>query len=82
METSLIKVLVVDDDPALRQLLADYLNRLLADFPLLLLGSYPEFSNPEYKVKVTFESRDRGYLEGALTEFLRRLPADALVRVT
>src|SRR5881628_1297018 len=62
--------------------LADYLNRLLADFPLLLLGSYPEFSNPEYKVKVTLESRDRGYLDGALTEFLRRLPADALVKVT
>ncbi len=27
MENTLIKVLVVDDDPALRQLLADYLNR-------------------------------------------------------
>jgi len=62
--------------------LADYLNRLLADFPLLLLGSYPELSNPEYKVKVTLESRDRGYLDGALTEFLRRLPAEALVKVT
>jgi hypothetical protein len=33
-------------------------------------------------VKVTLESRDRRYLEGALSEFLRRLPADALVRVT
>jgi len=62
--------------------LADYLNRLLADYPLLLLGSYPEFSNPEYKVKVTLESRDQGYLEGALTEFLKSLPADALVKVT
>jgi len=62
--------------------LADYLNGLLVDFPKLLLGSYPELSNPEYKVKVTLESRDRGYLEGALAEFLRRLPADALVRVT
>ena len=37
--------------------LADYLNRLLGDFPLLQLGSYPEFSNPEYKVKVTLESQ-------------------------
>ena len=62
--------------------LADHLNRLLADFPSLLLGSYPEFSNPEYKVKVTLESRDAGYLESALAEFLRRLPEDALVRVT
>ena len=62
--------------------LADYLNRLLVDFPLLQLGSYPEFSNPEYKVKVTLESRDRGYLEQALTEFLTRLPDGAVVKVT
>ena len=62
--------------------LADYLNRLLESFPLLQLGSYPEFSNPEYQVKVTLESRDRGYLEQALGEFLARLPADAVVKVT
>ena len=62
--------------------LADYLNRLLADFPLLQLGSYPEFSNPEYKVKVTLESRDRGYVEQALADFLACLPADAVVKVT
>jgi molybdenum cofactor synthesis domain-containing protein len=62
--------------------LAAYLNGLLADFPALLLGSYPEFSNPEYKVKVTLESRDQGYVEGALAELLRRLPANALVKVT
>jgi molybdenum cofactor synthesis domain-containing protein len=63
-------------------LLADYLNRLLESFPLLQLGSYPEFSNPEYQVKVTLESRDRGYLEQALGDFLARLPADAVVKVT
>ena len=62
--------------------LADYLNRLLESFPLLQLGSYPEFSNPEYQVKVTLESRDRGYLEQALGEFLARLPADGVVKVT
>ncbi len=62
--------------------LAEHLNGLLAAFPLLLLGSYPEFSNPEYQVKVTLESRDRGYLEQALTDFLARLPADAVVKVT
>jgi molybdenum cofactor synthesis domain-containing protein len=63
-------------------MLADYLNRLLESFPLLQLGSYPEFSNPEYQVKVTLESRDRGYLEQALGDFLARLPADAVVKVT
>jgi len=62
--------------------LADYLNRLLADFPLLQLGSYPEFSNPEYKVKVTLESRDRGYVEQALADFLARLPSDVVVKIT
>jgi molybdenum cofactor synthesis domain-containing protein len=62
--------------------LAEFLNRLLVDFPLLQLGSYPEFSNPEYKVKVTLESRDRGYVEQALTDFLSRLPADVVVKIT
>jgi molybdenum cofactor synthesis domain-containing protein len=61
--------------------LADHLNGLLRDFPELLLGSYPEFSNPEYKVKVTLESRDRGFLERALEVFLTRLPAESVVRV-
>lgn len=61
--------------------LADYLNGLLRDFSTLLLGSYPEFNNPDYRVKVTLESRDRDYVERALAEFLKRLPAGALVRV-
>ena len=62
--------------------LAEYLNALLGDFPLLLVGSYPELSNPEYQVKVTLESRDRGYLEQALADFLGRLPGGVLVKVS
>ena len=62
--------------------LADYLNALLHEYPLLLLGSYPELSNPEYRVKVTLESRDREYLARALDAFLERLPAAPLVKVT
>jgi molybdenum cofactor synthesis domain-containing protein len=61
--------------------LAPYLNDLLAAYPSLLLGSYPEFSNPEYRVKVTLESRDAPYLEGALGALLARLPGSAVVRV-
>ena len=61
--------------------LADFLNDLLKNYPLLLLGSYPEFSNPDYKVKVTLESKDGGYLERALTELVARLPRDAVVRI-
>ena len=62
--------------------LADYLNALLRDFPTLLLGSYPELANPEYRVKVTLESRDVSYLERALEAFLAQLPAAAVVKVT
>jgi hypothetical protein len=36
---------------------------------------------PEYKVKVTLESRDLAFLDRALAELLKRLPADSIVRV-
>jgi len=62
--------------------LAAHLNGLLVDFPALMLGSYPEFSNPEYRVKVTLESRDEAYLDEALGRFLACLPVDAVVKVT
>lgn len=61
--------------------LADFLNDLLKVYPLLMLGSYPELSHPDYKVKVTLESKDPAYLEQALAEFVAWLPRDAVVRV-
>lgn len=61
--------------------LAEHLNAMLGQFPELLCGSYPEFSNPEYKVRVTLESKEPEYLEGALQYLLRRCPRDAVVRV-
>ncbi|MEK7838432.1 MAG: competence/damage-inducible protein A, partial [candidate division NC10 bacterium] len=61
--------------------LADYLNELLRRHPDLMLGSYPEFANPEYKVKVTLESKDRELMERAVAELLGDLPSDAVVRV-
>jgi molybdenum cofactor synthesis domain-containing protein len=62
--------------------LAAHLNALLHEYPALLLGSYPELANPEYRVKVTLESKDAAYLEDALAAFLARLPGDAVVKVT
>jgi molybdenum cofactor synthesis domain-containing protein len=62
-------------------ILADHLNALLRAYPDLLLGSYPEFGNAEYKVKVTLESKDRAYLDRAVADFLQGLPAPAVVRV-
>jgi molybdopterin-biosynthesis enzyme MoeA-like protein len=61
--------------------LAEHLNGLLERHPDLLLGSYPEFSNPEYRVKITLESKDRAYMERALEDFLGLLPSSAVVRV-
>ena len=61
--------------------LADHLNELLRRHPELMLGSYPEFFNAEYKVKVTLESKDRKYVERAVEDFLQRLPGAAVVRV-
>jgi molybdenum cofactor synthesis domain-containing protein len=61
--------------------IAQYLNDVLAHFPQLLLGSYPVLDLPEYKVKVTFESKDAEYLEGALQTFLAALPRDSIYRV-
>ena len=61
--------------------LAEYLNDVLRRYPDLMLGSYPEFSNPEYKVKVTLESKDRALVERAVAELLGLLPGDAVVRV-
>ena len=46
-----------------------------------MLGSYPEFSNAEYKVKVTLESKDLAYMERTLGDLLARLPPSSVVRV-
>jgi molybdopterin-biosynthesis enzyme MoeA-like protein len=60
--------------------IADFLNRTLEAFPDLLLGSYPKLNHPEYKVRLTLESKDLGYLEGALGKLLELLPAESVVR--
>lgn len=60
--------------------IAAFLNQLMAEFPELMLGSYPKLNDPEYRVKVTLESKDRDYLERAFARLLALLPADAVVR--
>jgi molybdenum cofactor synthesis domain-containing protein len=61
--------------------IAAMLNDVLAKFPDLMLGSYPVLDIPEYKVKVTFESKDAAYLERALQSFLAALPEGAVQRI-
>lgn len=62
-------------------LFAPILDRIMLEFPALLLGSYPEVNNPDYRVKLTLESKDLAYLEQAHTRLLVLLPADYVARV-
>jgi len=61
--------------------IATVLNDLLVKFPELMLGSYPVLDLPDYKVKVTLESKDSKYLDQALQAFVAALPADAVQRI-
>jgi len=61
--------------------IAAMLNNLLVEFPQLMLGSYPVLDLPEYKVKVTLESKDPSYLDRALQVFIASLPNDAVHRI-
>jgi len=60
--------------------IAAHLNRTLEEFPELLLGSYPTLNNPEYRVRVTLESKNAAYVERALVALLALLPPDSVVR--
>ena len=48
--------------------------------PLVAIGSYPNFSSPEYKVKVTLESKDATALATAVEALLTKLNPSQLVR--
>ncbi len=60
--------------------IAEHLNATLAEFPELLLGSYPKIGEPEYAVKLTLESKNLEYVERALAHLLRLLPPETVVR--
>jgi len=59
---------------------ASILNKLLVEFPELLLGSYPVLDNPDYRVKLTLESKDSAYLERAFARLVDAMPKDSILR--
>jgi molybdenum cofactor synthesis domain-containing protein len=61
--------------------LAEHLNATLTIYPQLMLGSYPKIGHPEYRVKLTLESKDPEYLERAFRHLLDLIPGDAVVKV-
>jgi hypothetical protein len=46
-----------------------------------MLGSYPKIGHPEYRVKLTLESKDADYLDRAFRHLLELIPGDAVVKV-
>jgi molybdenum cofactor synthesis domain-containing protein len=59
---------------------AHILSDVLHEFPDLLLGSYPEVRNPDYRVKLTLESKDAAYLARAYDRLLDLLPVEAIYK--
>jgi len=71
------QVLVRDNETHI----AEFLNATLSAFPELLLGSYPKLSDPEYRVRLTLESKDESYVDRALADLVERLPVGCVFRV-
>ncbi len=61
--------------------IAEHLNAVIRQYPDLLLGSYPELNNLEYKVRLTLESKDHVYLDKAFDLLMSLLPASSIARV-
>jgi FAD synthetase len=65
--------------------IAQDLHDLLADFPELLLGSYPRTtargSDDDYLTMLTLESRDEQYMLRAVDSLVARIPVGSLLRV-
>lgn len=49
-------------------LLATHLNKIAALYPAVAIGSYPQFTDPSWKVRVTLESKDAKAVEAATRE--------------
>ena len=60
--------------------IADSLDATMAEFPQLMLGSYPKVSGSDYDVKLTLECRDSEYLDKALNFLCERLPEECILR--
>ena len=60
--------------------LAEHLNQTLREFPEVALGSYPKIGDPEYRVKLTIESKDESYTRRAFDRLIELLTEEAVVR--
>jgi len=59
--------------------LTPLLDRVVTRHPDVEIGSYPKWSEPRYKTKITFDSRNRDAVEAALRDFVGEVDAAHLV---
>ena len=60
--------------------IAGFLNETLREYPEVMLGSYPKNNDPEYRVKITLESKDRHYVNRAFQHLITLLPEGCVVK--
>jgi hypothetical protein len=53
----------------------------VANHPTVEVGSYPKWSDPTYRTKLTFDGRDAVAVARAMEAFLTELPAGEPQRV-
>jgi FAD synthetase len=51
------------------------LDRVVADYPDVGIGSYPKWLDPAYKTKLTFDGRDDARVRAARDAFVAMLPS-------
>lgn len=59
--------------------IAEDLRQVADAHPAVAIGSYPNFSSPDYRVKITLESKDEAALGVAVKSLLGKLDRDRLV---
>jgi molybdopterin-biosynthesis enzyme MoeA-like protein len=57
------------------------LDEVVAQYPEVEVGSYPKWSDPMYRTKLTFDGRDPAAITRAMEAFLKLLPAGEPQRV-
>jgi molybdopterin-biosynthesis enzyme MoeA-like protein len=60
--------------------IARALDSTCAEFPELMLGSYPALWNKDYSVKLTLESRKEAYLDQAMKFLISKIPKEHIIR--
>jgi molybdenum cofactor synthesis domain-containing protein len=60
--------------------IAERLREVAVAFPQVAIGSYPNFTIPEYRVKLTLESKEREAIDAAYRELLGCLDSGRITR--